>query len=66
LPNIIVELQQEMARVRALLPRLDANRRKEAEGTIEFARVYMTLNSLDGMRESLNDLREFLAPKKNV
>ena len=65
MPNIIVSLTQEMARVRALLPRLDPIRLHEAQTVLRFAGEHMAMNSLEGMQESLDDLREFtVGPKK--
>jgi hypothetical protein len=65
MPNIIVSLTQEMARVRALLPLLEPIRHHEAEKALRFAADYMALNSLDGMLVSLADLKEFTrGPKK--
>ena len=66
MPNIIVELSEEIVRVRALLPKLDAMTRRQAQNAIEFANSYMSLNSLDGMRDVLVDLREFHEPKKGA
>ncbi|MBZ5700279.1 MAG: hypothetical protein LAN84_00370 [Acidobacteriia bacterium] len=65
MPNIIVSLTQEMARVRALLPSLGPNRSREADTALQCAAWYMAHNSLEGMAESLSYLREFTAePKK--
>jgi hypothetical protein len=65
-PNIIVSLTQEMARVHALIPRLDPDRRSEAQTALRFAETSMATNSLEGMTESLSDLREFtLKPNKS-
>jgi hypothetical protein len=64
-PPIIVSLTQEMARVHALIPRLDPVRRSEAQAALRFAETYLAMNSYEGMMESLDDLREFtLDPKK--
>lgn len=65
MPNIIVSLTQEMARVHALIPHLDPVRRGEAQAALRFAETYMAMNSLEGMTESLDDLGEFtIEPKK--
>ena len=56
MPNIIVSLNREMARVRALLPKLSPTRRREIEFILSFADVHMALNSFDGMQDSLADL----------
>jgi hypothetical protein len=58
-PNIIVELMQEMARVQALLPFLDSVRSHEADVALRSAKWYMAMNSLEGMTDSVADLREF-------
>lgn len=62
--NIIAELRQETARVRALLPRLDPSRQREAAQCLGFADIHMMMNSLEEMMDSLADLREFADPKK--
>jgi len=63
-PNIIVALSREMGRVRDLLPKLEATRRHEGEMLLNFARVHMATNSLEGMKESLSDLQAFVGPRK--
>lgn len=65
MPNVIVSLTQEIARVRALLPSLEWTQRRAAEEAIGFAEYSKLTNSLAGMTESLSELREFTAePKK--
>jgi hypothetical protein len=65
MPNIIVQLTQEMARVHALIPLLDPPQRTVARAALRFAETSMATNSLEGMKEALDDLREFtLEPKK--
>jgi hypothetical protein len=64
-PNIIVSLNTEMSRVRALLPRLDVMQRHQAGLVLRCASQWMAMNDLGGMKEALDDLREFSAdPKK--
>jgi hypothetical protein len=58
-PNIIVEITQEKARVRALLPYLDSLLRFEAERAIRFADIHVSMNDLEGMQDSLAELRIF-------
>lgn len=65
--NIIVDLNKEINRVRLLLPKLAAHEQRQALNTIEWARCHMALNSLEGMTESLADLRDFrLETKKET
>jgi hypothetical protein len=64
-PNIIVSLNTEMTRVRALLPRLDVMQRHQADLALRFAAMYMAMNDLGAMNEVLDDLRQLSAdPKK--
>jgi hypothetical protein len=63
-PNIVVSLVQEMARVHALIPRLDAVRRHEADSALRAAEDCLRAGSLEGMNQSLDDLQEFAEPKK--
>jgi hypothetical protein len=56
-PNIIVELRAEMTRVRQILGRLDPQQRVYASNCVRFAEENICLNSLEGMQESLSDLR---------
>lgn len=62
MPNVIVELRQEMQRVRLLLSLLAPGRREEASAILEFARLHIAMNSYEGMRESIDDLKEFALP----
>jgi hypothetical protein len=59
MPNVIIALTTEMARVRATLPKLDASHRREAEMLLDFSRVQLGINCFEGMSESLEDLRQF-------
>ena len=56
--NIIVELRAEMTRVRKILTRLPAERRRLASEIVRYADENIALNSLEGMKESLADLQE--------
>jgi hypothetical protein len=62
-PNIVYELVVELARVQALLPHLDDESRRKAQGLLRWGRDQMALNSYGGMRESIDDLRDFLEKK---
>jgi hypothetical protein len=62
--NIIVELNQEMMRVRALLPKMDAGTREKALATVEDAKCCLALNYFGGVRESIDALREFGGERK--
>lgn len=64
MPNIIVSLTQEMARVHALIPRLDPVRRVDAQNTLRQAEANLAMNSLEGMKESLDDLGDFTLDAK--
>jgi hypothetical protein len=65
MPNIIVELRAESTRVRRILTRLDPSRRVYAANCVRFADENIALNSLEGMKESLADLREInVQPKE--
>lgn len=57
MPNIIVDLKNEMTRVRKILTRLDPVRRHEAQKVVRYADENIALNSLEGMKESLTDLQ---------
>ena len=58
MPNIIVELREEMTRVRKILTRLEPGPRSLASLAIRWADENIALNNLEGMHESLSDLRE--------
>lgn len=64
MPNIIVELKTEMTRVRRILTRLDPERRRLASNIVRYADENIALNSLEGMMESLSDLREITVHPK--
>jgi hypothetical protein len=65
MPNIIVELMQERARVRKLLPNLDSLLRYHADRILREADIAMASNSIDAMKDSLADLQMFnREPKK--
>jgi hypothetical protein len=62
MPNVIIELQNEIYRVRALLPLLRGRQLAEAKRLLQFAETYMAMNSLEGMKEALGELLEFDGP----
>jgi hypothetical protein len=63
MPNVVVEISAEMARVRELAPRLDRDRATWASLTIRAAEHALALNSYAEMRELLDDLRDIKDPK---
>lgn len=65
MPNIVAELMQEIARVEALLT-LDEAQQLFKSNAIRSAKYNMAMNSYEGMRESLDDLREIGRPKKKT
>lgn len=56
--NVIVELTNEMNRVEALYPSLPADRLQAAQRTVQMAHASMAMNSLEGMKEAIEELRE--------
>jgi hypothetical protein len=60
--NFVIELYQEIDRVNALLPKLEILERERAIIAIRFARAIIELNSVENIRESIDDLREFVKP----
>jgi hypothetical protein len=64
MPNIIIELHQEIARVYRLIPKLTPARRLEAENAIFFASYQVKTNCLEGMMEALQDLGTFKEEQK--
>ena len=61
MPNIIVSLNREIARVAALLQKLTPEARDDAKREIRLAQEWMRQNSLGGMQESLAELSEIRA-----
>lgn len=59
MPNIVVELRTEMARVSALLEKFDDVKRGDAQRSIRFAELALQQSALNDMYESLDELREF-------
>jgi hypothetical protein len=55
--NIVVDLSNEAARVRALLPQLDVRNRAEAERSLRFAERALQQPNLGEMYESLEELQ---------
>lgn len=63
MPNIVNELIIELARVQRLLPLFGEERQREAKNVQRYGREQMALNSYEGMRESISDLKEFVDPR---
>jgi len=55
--NIVVDLSNEAARVRALLPQLDVRNRAEAERSLRFAERALQQPNLGERYESLEELQ---------
>lgn len=64
MPNIVHELVVELARVQSLLSHLDEESRRTAQNVLRWGREQMSLNSYEGMREAIDDLRMFPEKKK--
>ena len=63
--NIIVELTREIYRVEQLLPSLRGAELDNATRTVGYARAGLAQNSLEVMKESIDDLRDITGePKK--
>ena len=58
MPNIIVALNREIARVATLLQKLTPEARDDAKREIRLAQEWMRQNSLGDMQESLAELSE--------
>lgn len=59
MPNIIMALVEEKSRVKQIVPRLDSIQRAEAERALRFADINMAANDLEGMNDSLEELKLF-------
>lgn len=64
MPNIVHELIAELARVQALLDKLGSEEQRTAQKVLQWGRLQMALNSYEGMREAIDDLRMFPEKKK--
>jgi hypothetical protein len=65
MPNIILELTREIHRVEQLYPSLHGAELDNARRTVAYARSGLANNSLEVMKESINDLRDITGePKK--
>jgi hypothetical protein len=62
MPNVIVEIRAEIARVGALLPRLDPQTRLRAQRTMAGAEYALAYNNYEAIHEAIDDLKEFDAP----
>lgn len=57
--NLIEELQAEESRVRQIMPFLDSLLRVEANRAIVFAHQNVAMNSTEGMKDALEQLKLF-------
>jgi hypothetical protein len=64
MPNVIVELHQEVARVEQLIPKLPEAGATHARAVIRDARTAMSLNNYEAMREAIDDLKAIVVVKK--
>lgn len=64
-PNIIVQVQREIARVNALSAKLDPVQRDMASRSIRFAELAMKECAIANLYESLDELKEFKDPNPN-
>jgi hypothetical protein len=63
MPNIIIDLQNEIYRVRSLLPRLAGARLAEAQRLLQFSEMHLRMNSDIGkLKEALGELLDFDLP----
>lgn len=61
--NIVHDLVVELARVQAMLGNLDGDARLDAQNLLRWGREQMALNSYEGMRDAIEDLRKFPSPR---
>jgi hypothetical protein len=59
MPNVIVEVSHEIARVRNLLARFDSATHDRAQRTIAAAEYALAMNHFELLREAIEDLKEF-------
>jgi hypothetical protein len=59
MPNILVQLRAEQARVRGILEKLDAKKQDEALRSLRFADLAIQQCSIENMHDSLDELQEF-------
>jgi hypothetical protein len=65
MPNVIVELTREMHRVEQLYRNLHGAELENARRTVAAATAALTSNSLEAMKESIDDLRDITGePRK--
>lgn len=64
MPNIIAELIVQLARVQELTEKMSPNDPQlgEAKNLLRYGREQMAMNSYEGMRDALDDLKEFGNP----
>lgn len=60
--NVVSQLNQEIVRVTALLPKFDALTRDKAERSIRFAEMAMRQVAIGDIYESIEELKEFKDP----
>jgi hypothetical protein len=60
--NVVIELNHEIARVTALLPKLDPVTRDKAERSIRFGELAMKQVAIGDIYESIDELKEFKDP----
>jgi hypothetical protein len=60
MPNIVAELMQEISRVAGILEneKLKDDPQRFAANALRSALMHLAMNSYEGMREALEDLRE--------
>jgi hypothetical protein len=61
-PNIIVELEAEIWRVRHILSRLTGAKLAEAQNLLRFAEQSKLMNKIEYMKEALAELLDFDLP----
>lgn len=64
MPNVIVELNREMNRVRALLPKLPIGIRERAVSDLELAHYALRANSFEDMRVMIDELEGYKNDRK--
>lgn len=62
MPNIVHELMLELVRVECLLEKMEPTQREQARNVLRYGRHQMAMNQYEGMRDALDDLREFGRP----
>jgi hypothetical protein len=60
--NVIMELRQEMARVRRILPQLTPATRQQADFAVTLGEAALATAQYEAIREAIDDLKEFSLP----